>query len=82
MAAVCQGGVLVDESGAVGAPGWRLRGQAHPATNELCCRPDLLGYEDHPAGKDDMADAGPLLGQHAGGGDPGAARDHKLEKMG
>ena len=61
--AACEGGVIVDENGAVGAPGRRLRGRACPTTPKLGRHPDLLGYEDHPAGEDARADVGPLLGQ-------------------
>ena len=63
VAAACQGGVIVDESGDVGAPGRCLWGRACPATLELGHDPDLLGYEDHLEGEDTSADARPLLGQ-------------------
>ena len=58
-----QGGVLVDESGSVGATGRSLRGRACPATLELGRHPDLLGYKHHPTGEDTRAHVVPLLGQ-------------------
>ena len=50
--------------------------------HKLGCRPVLLDHDDHPEGKHVRANAGPLLGLHAGGGDLGAAQGPGLEEMG
>ena len=74
MAAACQGACLLMRVGPLGLLTGVSEVKLTPRpTSSVAARTFLVTRITRQA---------PLLGQHAGGGDPGAAQDHKLEEMG